>query len=1076
MRLGSRLWVGVVSFPAVILSGSMSLDFSHSYVGPGTVAQNVGELSLEFAVNDSGQVTVDASCTDPDPVSYVNEMDGFVGTVEDSGLFGTTFTITVSGIGNLRIDNAGQGLCIQGANPQRLDGASEGITFTLETQDLEMDVQAIGYAGSNGRSMEVEGTSYAIGSGSGTVTLSERLTGSRAEITSLNDDEMEGFVLSGLQFRIISATTHTIQVGANILQPESILLSGANDSYPFDPNTYSALVLGGAGSIVTQPSNNGSSPLELGSAELRIEEGARWILDGANYSGSFDPGTRFTMANYGSFSGHTTGIRHRGFTVPPNRNLKLVQSAQSLYFEVIAQDTPQGPNIILINMDDMSGGHHFGFEGRDALTPTIDGLAQNGLVFTNAFAATSVCSPTRYSLLTGRWPSSNPSAAFLQTHPTNTLARFVNIGSELPAGRDNIAGWLQQLGYRTGFVGKSHIIEHHLLNASNWTAGGLQTYDKASDPAVDATTNAAMQFNHRVIAQRHQPYGFDFAGGVYLGNLKELYNTDSNVHNQEWLTQYALQFLEENRSQRFFLYIAPTINHGPVNDNLRYSLRANPNYTGEGHIANPDFSFMPTRSSIVNEVRSAGKDDPTARETWVDYSIAAILNQLETFGLRDDTLIILTSDHGHITLRDANPLSGKSSLYDAGLKVPLVLHWPNGIVSPGRDYTSLIQPTDIAPTLLAIAGGSNLPQASVDGLDFSSVMFGSSTPVREVVYSEIGYARAVRSLDWKLIALRYPASVQQQIDSGYLWSEHNTGDSILPRPYYVVNTGLSYGPSRSYPHYFDDNQLYRLSTDHREQDNVYGTAAAIQVELKQLLSSYAGRIDSRPFGEFAPLPVSRPSAVANGTVHFDDALDGTVQWTDSSSDELGYFIEQSLDGGTWEIIEDLPLNSTNWSIRLASPEEDMRIRISPYNELGAALSLTTIDFLAPEYWQQRLFSKVNPSERPSVSDWSADPDNDGLNNLLEYAFSLNPLSPETVVWPVAQLRRIGAETFLETKIPWDGRRVVDIFGMLSLDLDRWQTGDSFVSLVEDGESYFLRSTTSIEVNPQQFIQVQITLP
>ena len=92
-------------------------------------------------------------------------------------------------------------------------------------------------------------------------------------------------------------------------------------------------------------------------------------LDGSNYTGPVTVGTRFVLANFGSFSGTTMGLRTRNFDLPSNRGLELVAGATSLYYEIVAQTAATGPNIIIINIDDIVGGQHFGFEGRDCLTP-----------------------------------------------------------------------------------------------------------------------------------------------------------------------------------------------------------------------------------------------------------------------------------------------------------------------------------------------------------------------------------------------------------------------------------------------------------------------------------------------------------------------------------------------------------------------------------------------------------------------------------------------------------------------------------------------------------------------------------
>lgn len=1056
------------------MHAAITVDFNHSYTGVATANQNVGTISLAFTVDGQGTVTLDASSSDPDPAVYVDTFDGVAGSVSDASLVNRSFTITVAGIGNLRIDNNGLGLCIQGGNPQRLDAADESIRFELGDSSLVLILRSVAYANSTGGTLTLNGTGYPISSGRGQVATGLNAGVQSLVIDSTGDDDGQGFVLSGMTFDV-EASGQTLQsIGANLLSPETVTLRGATAGYGFAGSANDVLILDAAGTILTKPTTGASSPVDIGEGQLVIEEGARWILDGAEYSGPFEPEMRFELARFGTFTGVLSGIRHRNFDIPRNRNLKLVQETGALYYEIVEQVPTAGPNIILVYMDDMTGGHHFGFEGRDCLTPTLDGLASNGLIFNEAFTASTVCSPSRYSLLTGRWPSRNPSDAFQQRHPLGTLARFENIGSETPLNTDNIAGWLREKGYRTGFVGKSHLIQHHLWNTSNWDAGGLMTYPKETDPAQNPTVNAAMQFNHRVIAQRHTSLGFDYCGGVYLANLKELYSTSLNNHNQEWLTQYARQFIDENHSQPFFLYLAPTVNHGPVSSDLRYSLRADRRYTGEGYVADPDFSFMPSRQSIRNEVSAAGKDVESARVTWVDYSMAAILDKLDEHGVADNTLIIFTSDHGHITELDALRKWGKSSLYDAGVRVPLIMHWPAGISSPGRRHDGLVQNVDISTTLLDIVDGSSLPSESTDGVSLKDILFGSNTPVRTEVYGEIGYARMVRTESWKLITLRYPSDIQQQIDQGFLWTDYDTGDAMLPRPYYVSNSGLASGPARTYPHYFSDNQLYDLTTDRNERSNLYGTHPAVEVDFKQRLSSFAGDVPGRPFGEFAPRLTTPPSVPANMDWSFIDNETLRITWSSTSTDAVGVALRQSINGGPPVVIRDFSEGTTAVTLDLAGLGEEVAYTLSSYAASGFSPDTNTVNLLDPEVWRVREFLGTDPGQLAEDSRWSADPDRDGLSNMLEYAFSLDPMMADSMEWPIVEVVHEGGDSFMQVPIPWDGKRIITIDGQWSSDLQTWISDTSVLSLVQTPDGYALRGSVALETSPAQFIQINLS--
>ncbi|MBT4887404.1 MAG: hypothetical protein HON07_09350, partial [Planctomycetaceae bacterium] len=156
---------------------------------------------------------------------------------------------------------------------------------------------------------------------------------------------------------------------------------------------------------------------------------------------------------------------------------------------------------------------------------------------------------------------------------------------------------------------------------------------------------------------------------------------------------------------------------------------------------------------------------------------------------------------------------------------------------------------------LALTDASDLPARPVDGVSLVSVLKGGSTAVRQDLFAEIGYARAVRTKDRKYIEVRYPKEIYEQIDSGYRWEriEGNkaTGAYTEPRPYYVNNRQLGSLGANSNPAYFDDNQLYDLGKDKTEDTNIFGQEPAATEILKKRLAKYLNDIPGRPFREFS---------------------------------------------------------------------------------------------------------------------------------------------------------------------------------------------------------------------------------
>ena len=1140
----------------------VQVDFSHSYTGAASAIQNTGNITLAFTVDASGNVTLNASCADPDPAAYVNEFDGPAGTVSDPAMWGQSFSIVLSstGSGALRINNTGGGLAAQGGNAQLIDadatGVNEVITATVTAAGTRFNLSGVGYVGAAGSAgMNVAGASYTLTGASGTVNVGAQSIIGTFTVASSASAVGQGFVLSGLTFDLVPlsapgtfdngagnnlwtnatnwnpngvplAPTDAIINGYNVIlnsaasgSPDELQItsgsltvtgSGAlsmramtigrdltktarlvieGSGVSFGNSGSSAtdeFAVGSAATLETKPDSGGCDPLELGAAKLVLDQGSEWILDGTNYTGSFNVGYRFVLANFGSFSGSTAGLRTRNFDLPSNRRLNLVATTTSLYYEVMAQTAATGPNIIIINMDDMAADQHFGFDGRNCITPTLDSLAATGVKFNAAFAASSVCGPSRYSLLTGRYPSRNTSANFLSLYPLGTLGRLGVSDTDLETDGQNIGAWLQQAGYRTGFVGKSHVLDDDLKATNNWAAKGLLTYGQTVDPAVNATVNGAMQHNHRVVCQLMRTHGFDYVDGFYHANLKELFSDKLNVHNQEWITSRALRFIDENRNERFFLYMAPTIHHGPLNNvTLATDLNADPRYTSAGYLPNEDYSFMPTRQAIINQVQAAGKDLISTRETWLDYSVQAILNKLTQHGIRNDTLIIFTSDHGEKTLY--GPLVwGKTTLYDLGMKVPLVMNWPNGITSPGRSYNELVSQVDITSTLLALTGASSLPTRPMDGVSLVPVFNGSSAAVRDDVFCEIGYARAVRTKTRKYIAVRYTPAIYSQIASGYRWPEYNSSSQLtggtIPRPYYINNNGLGAGAASTNPTYFDDDQIYNLTTDPNEDTNLYGQDPTTAYSLKKRLADYIGDIPGRPFRqfsnastEFSPAPALAPTAPAALQMQFLNPNSVQLNWTDAANSELGYVVRKTINGGAPQIIAELPSGTTTTTAALNPGIEDIVIEVASYNALSDGTA--SIDFLAPESWRYRTFGDVDPTLSQPASQWSNDADNDGQTTLWEYAYATNPRLPSSVLRPELRIGSGVGGPFLEYWLPRDRRRGLQFQGSVSSNLTLWESGPPHCIIVEDEQNHLLfRSATPVSGLDRQFIRSQMVNP
>lgn len=518
---------------------------------------------------------------------------------------------------------------------------------------------------------------------------------------------------------------------------------------------------------------------------------------------------------------------------------------------------PSRPNILLIVTDDENPDLVGSYDG-SVHTPHIDRIARNGVRFTNANVVHTVCSPSRYAILTGRYYDNTTWEEFLRQYPPGQPSCIRN-AMVLQDGQDNLVSVLRRNGYVTAHIGKYHLGEnHHLLFSTNhWAQAGLQTYPRDADPRLDPKVNAAMKANHAWWVERIKEDGFDHADAVYAANLRELFNEHLNVHNIEWTTDATVRFIRgrEGKEQPFFLTVNTTYPHGPKPEWERggrfiFSLDADVQLTGEGHVTDRDLSGVlagETRESVKRFLDKPGMSDKAAFATWWDAGVGAMLDALRETGQYENTMVVYISDHG---LHD----NGKSTLYETGVHVPLLIQWPARIPG-GQEYHPVVGSIDLAPTLFH-ACGIPLPDGYVmDGVSLFPALEGCREPVREALLLQMGYARGVKTDRWKYIAVRYPAEVERMINDGIRdpsWAAD--GDEEPPaQPYWFDHLQLARRASLSNPHYFARNQLFDLEKDPEEQINRFDQMPEKARQMRQLLTQAGQRhFPHRPFGEFTP--------------------------------------------------------------------------------------------------------------------------------------------------------------------------------------------------------------------------------
>jgi arylsulfatase A-like enzyme len=381
--------------------------------------------------------------------------------------------------------------------------------------------------------------------------------------------------------------------------------------------------------------------------------------------------------------------------------------------ELEAADLQLPPNVVLVLADDL-GWQELGCDGNTFnQTPHLDALASRGVRFTQAVAAAPVCSPQRAALLTGLWPA--------RLGITNVLGPRSQ--KHLPPARVTLAEVLRSQGYATGIVGKWH----------------LSGYANHGAPEVGP---AEQGFDEVMVAAE---YGI--GGGDYFHPYSFAPSIEARLPDEHLIDRCnleAVDFVERHAGEPFFLYLSHYAVHRALRGraDLVAHYKSKPG-AGQGSVAphnNPHLA---------------------AQLAQIDEGIGQLVAELKKQGVLEKTIFIFTSDNGGESTVTTNGRlrAGKSTLYEGGLRVPLIFSGPG--CQAGTICDSPVSGEDFFPTILALSE-TPLPEGlQVDGASFAGLLAGGTTPHRKIFYwhyplSEphfLGGASsgAIREGDWKLI-------------------------------------------------------------------------------------------------------------------------------------------------------------------------------------------------------------------------------------------------------------------------------------------------------------------------------------
>jgi arylsulfatase A-like enzyme len=436
-------------------------------------------------------------------------------------------------------------------------------------------------------------------------------------------------------------------------------------------------------------------------------------------------------------------------------------------------------NVVFVLADDVGWADLGCYGSTYHKTPNIDRLATEGLRFTNAYAACPVCSPTRASIMTGKYPQRLGITDWLPGRPDRPDQKLKRptLVTDLPASEMTLAVAFKQAGYVTGHIGK-------------WHLGGKD----ASPDKRGFDVNIAGDHTGTALS-----YFAPFAdkSGRFMPGLE---NAPEGEYLTDRLAAEAEKFIEHNKDKPFFLYLPHYAPHTPMRAKAEKIAKYKPRPAGQ--------QGNPTYAAMLESL---------------DEAVGRVLKKLDDLKLADHTVVIFTSDNGGLATLEGMPTAptcnaplreGKGYLYEGGIRVPLIVKWPNE-TTPGSTKTVPVSSIDYFPTLCDACGIKS--DAKVDGISLVPALKGGKIERDSLYWHYPHYANqgskpggAIRSGNFKLIefyendrrelfdvvadvgenknlAAEKPDVVKQLADKLVAWRKEVGAKLPTPNPDYVPN-------------------------------------------------------------------------------------------------------------------------------------------------------------------------------------------------------------------------------------------------------------------------------------------------
>jgi len=415
------------------------------------------------------------------------------------------------------------------------------------------------------------------------------------------------------------------------------------------------------------------------------------------------------------------------------RRFFLISLIASVFFGFVGSvQAGDRPNIVYILADDLGWGDLSLYGQKHFETPNIDRIAKEGIQFMQHYSGSTVCAPSRSSLMTGLHTGRTPIRGNFEVQPEGQMA--------LPAESVTIAEILKDEGYVTGAFGK-------------W---GLGFPGSEGDP-VNQGFDVFFGYNCQRIAHNYYPYHLWDNDERLMLEANE--GTHEGVYAPELIQEKTLDFIEENKDKPFFCFVPHVIPHAELFVPERYMSRFRgkllPEKHYEGTDDGPNYRVGGYGTQAESHAAFAGMI------AMLDDHVGQILDKLGNLGIEKNTLVIFTSDNGAHSEGGADPdffnsngpYKGlKRDLYEGGIRVPMLARWP-GKIAAGAKTRHVSAFWDVLPTVCDLTE-TETPEG-IDGISFAPTLLQSGEQRKHShlywAFHERGGRVAIRKGDWKLV-------------------------------------------------------------------------------------------------------------------------------------------------------------------------------------------------------------------------------------------------------------------------------------------------------------------------------------